>query len=473
MFRYIVKRVLIFIPTIIAISLITFFISVNAPGDPVDHMLGDEEESVTFYMYQTSMDEGYRIIRKNLGLDLPLFYFSITRASYPDSIYKIAFPHHREGVKRLLDEYGNWSSIEPYYHSLRGVKKRINMFHGGDPEKLIELKAKTNRLFSVADEEKVEALFADVITLTSNDRLLGTINRFLNNSKTHFQRVKDNAQRWKNYIPMIHFYGLNNQYHKWITKFVTGNFGISYQNKLPISSTLWDRMKWTLLLTIISMIITFGVSIPLGVISAVNRGRIKDRVISSTLFILYSLPNFWIATLLIMFLGGGDYLNLFPAYGVGDPPADASLWDKFWLRSHYLFLPIICFVYPSLAFLSRQMRGGMVSILNQDYIVTAKAKGLSETTVVWKHAFRNSLLPVITLFANVFPLAISGSVVLEFIFSIPGMGLLGYEAVIYRDYPVVYTVMMFAAVLTLIGYLVSDILYAIVDPRITYSKDDK
>ena len=132
-------------------------------------------------------------------------------------------------------------------------------------------------------------------------------------------------------------------------------------------------------------------------------------------------------------------------------------------------LPIICSTYGSFAFLSRQMRGGMLSILSQDYIRTAYAKGLDSKNVIWRHAFRNSLLPIITLFANVFPIMIGGSVVLEVIFTIPGMGKWGYDAIISHDYPIIFTVMMLAAILTMIGYLVADMLYAVVDPRISFS----
>jgi peptide/nickel transport system permease protein len=177
-----------------------------------------------------------------------------------------------------------------------------------------------------------------------------------------------------------------------------------------------------------------------------------------------------VATLLIMFLGGGDFLNWFPAYGVGEIEDNMSFLQVVGVRAYHLVLPLICYTYGSLAFLSRQMRGAMVNALSQDYIRTARAKGLDENTVLWKHSFKNSLLPIITLFASVFPLAISGSIVLEIIFSIPGMGKLAYDALVARNYPVVYSVVMFSAILTLVGYLVADIMYALVDPRISYDK---
>jgi peptide/nickel transport system permease protein len=131
---------------------------------------------------------------------------------------------------------------------------------------------------------------------------------------------------------------------------------------------------------------------------------------------------------------------------------------------------MVCFTYGGLAFLYRQMRGAMINTLSQDYIRTARAKGLDEKNVLWKHAFKNSLLPIITLFANVFPLVISGAIIIENKFSIPGMGKTAIEAISARNYPMIYTIVMFSAILTMVGYLVADILYAVVDPRISYNK---
>jgi peptide/nickel transport system permease protein len=185
---------------------------------------------------------------------------------------------------------------------------------------------------------------------------------------------------------------------------------------------------------------------------------------------LYSMPSFWVATMLIMFLGGGDYFDWFPGYGVGEWDTSASLLSNIGNRAYHLVLPLVCMTYGSLAFLSRQMRGAVISSLTQDYIRTARAKGLEEKIVVWKHALKNSLLPIITLFANIFPLAISGSIALELIFNINGMGKVAVEAIFARNYPMVYTIVMFSAILTLLGNLVADILYAVVDPRISYSK---
>ena len=270
------------------------------------------------------------------------------------------------------------------------------------------------------------------------------------------------------YIPKIVWYGLDNQYHRWISGFVVGDFGISFQDKRPVSSKIFDALKWSMILSILSIIIAYIIAIPLGVRSAVDKGKWSEKLITTGLFLLYSLPNFWIATMLIQFLGGGG-LGWFPTFGLGNLPETSPYWDRFFETAYHLILPLLCLTYASFAFISRQMRGGMLNVLEMDYIRTARAKGLKKNVVIWKHAFRNSLIPIITLFASIFPLAISGSFIIEIIFSIPGMGQLTLKAIFARDYPIVFTVLMFTAMLTLVGNLVADVLYAYVDPRISFS----
>ncbi len=247
--------------------------------------------------------------------------------------------------------------------------------------------------------------------------------------------------------------------------FIRFDFGKNYQ-LIPVSDIIKNSIFWTILISTLSIILTYFIAIPIGVYSARNKDSKGDNILSTFLFMLYSLPNFWVATLLILVLS--NYLGWFPVFGLGDIPENATAFQTLQIRAYHLILPLFCWTYPSLAFLSRQMRGGMLSTLGMDFIRTARAKGLEERTVVWKHSFKNSLLPIITLFANVFPRMVSGSIVVEVIFGIPGMGKTLLEAINNNDFPIVFAVVMLTALLTMIGYLVADILYGIVDPRIKY-----
>ena len=210
-------------------------------------------------------------------------------------------------------------------------------------------------------------------------------------------------------------------------------------------------------------------AIPLGVVAAIKRGQTVDRTISFVVFVLYSIPSFAAALLLILFVAGGDYLNLLPMYGKNSINA-SEMSDGAWLldRIRHMILPVICLTYASLASISRYARVSMLEVLGQDFIRTARAKGLAERVVILRHALRNALIPIITIFTLELPVLISGAIILEEIFSLPGMGQLVFQSLESRDIPVIMGCTTLAAVITLLSYLLADILYVAVDPRITY-----
>jgi len=261
---------------------------------------------------------------------------------------------------------------------------------------------------------------------------------------------------------------IHEQYWLWLTKIVTLDFGRSYRDNRPVMDRIWERLPVTLQLNIISIFLVYLIAIPLGIYSSTHQYSLGDKVSTTFLFILYSMPSFWVATILILFLGGGDYWHLFPITGISSLDAEQLpffdwLLDRIW----HLVLPVFCLTYGGLAYVSRQMRSGMLETIRQDYIRTARAKGLSERAVVFKHALRNSLIPIVTLLGFLLPSMLGGSVIIESIFTIPGMGQLGFDAILSRDYPVVMAISIIAAFLTLVGLLLSDICYAIVNPTIS------
>ncbi len=489
MLKYIFTRVLFFIPTIFAISLLTFVLMSNAPGDPVENMLtrnqgGEGGQSAD----KIAGEKAYDNLRKKLGLNLPMFYFSLSSKASSDTLYKIAKPDYRKTLERLSYETGNWPLVQDYYQSVRQLEFAILDLpkDSSTVTPLITLRSAISNLYlNYQDAVITHSLDNMTKVLHQQPSLQGALPA-LKNVTGAYANLMNHKTFWKNYIPSLFWNGTKCQYHRWLfgdapwfsksedetlsSGFLRGDFGISYFAKRPVSSMIWESIWYTMLISFVAILLTYVISIPLGVYSAVNKDTPADQAISTSLFVLYSLPNFWIATLGIFFLCGGDYLNIFPPTGVADYDVSDPLFLKIGMQAYYLALPLICWTYGSFAYLSRQMRGGMLAVLRQDYIRTAQSKGLEKKKVVWKHAFRNSLLPVITIFSSVFPAMIGGSVVLEFIFTIPGMGKLGFGAVLQRDYPVILTVTMFSAILTLVGYLVSDILYAVVDPRISYSK---
>jgi len=222
-----------------------------------------------------------------------------------------------------------------------------------------------------------------------------------------------------------------------------------------------------LLLSFFAIALAYLIGVPLGVFSAVRRGHPLERGITAALFMLYSLPSFWVAMMLILVFGGVGLLDWFPIYGLySSGLEEARGWSWFVDRIHHLVLPVFCLTYGSLAVVSRHQQAAMQDVICSDYIRSARAKGLGEWSVVFRHGLRNSLLPVVTLFGLQIPYLIGGSVIVERIFNIPGMGMLTFEAFLARDYPVIMAVALMSAMLTLAGMIFSDVVYALLDPRI-------
>lgn len=268
-------------------------------------------------------------------------------------------------------------------------------------------------------------------------------------------------------------YGLDKpiyiRYWIWVKQIVTLDFGRSYKDHRPVIRKIAERLPITLALNIISIFFVYTISIPLGVYSAVRQGSLQDRAITLLLFALYSIPSFWLAVVLIYFLGGGEFWDVFPIYGILSPGAENfPLYKKALDFLWHITLPVICLTYGDLAYLSRYQRGSLLEVLHEDFLRTARAKGLPESKVIFKHALRNALIPIVTIVASILPAAIGGSVIIESIFSIPGIGKLGFEAVLSRDYPVILAIATISAFLTLAGILISDLAYVLIDPRISF-----
>jgi peptide/nickel transport system permease protein len=262
------------------------------------------------------------------------------------------------------------------------------------------------------------------------------------------------------------------QYASWLGRLLRGDFGISFKDRRPVAQKLRERVPVTVLISGLTILITYLVAIPLGIYSSVRSGSFLDQISTVTVFMLYSLPVFWIGTLIIIYFCGGDYWRWFPPGGLQSLDHDPAWpwWRQLGDYAHHLAMPLLCSTYTTFAALSRYMRTSMLENARQDYVRTARAKGLRERVVILKHILRNSLIPIVTILAGILPALIGGSVIIETIFSIPGMGQLGYQAVLARDYPVVMALFAVASLLTLVGILLADLGLALVDPRISFGR---
>lgn len=256
---------------------------------------------------------------------------------------------------------------------------------------------------------------------------------------------------------------LHEQYVHWARDLFTGELR-SFKDGAPVLPRIWERFLNSLPLFICSTLIAWTLSFPLGIHAAVKRGGVFDRTSTVFAYALISIPNFFLSYLVILTVVRVFQLPVLGLHTFGTARESLAVrgMDSLW----HLAVPSVMSALTGIAVLSRYVRSQMVEVLGQDYVRTARAKGLGEDEVVYRHALRNGLLPFVTMFGFLLPGLIGGSVIFENIFAWPGLGRLGYDSIMARDFPMILTLNFIAAVLTLLGVLVSDILYALVDPRI-------
>lgn len=262
---------------------------------------------------------------------------------------------------------------------------------------------------------------------------------------------------------------IHEQYAAWIGRLVTFDFGQSLSgDHRPVWDKIKERLPLTFGMNMASLILTLFIAVPIGVLSAWKRGGAFDKSMTVFVFVGFAMPGFWLALLLMQSFG--IWWNLLPISGLTslDFP-HLGFWGQLWDLAKHLALPIFIYTFGSLAGMSRFMRTSMLEVLRQDYIMTARAKGLPTRTVIFKHALRNALMPVITILGLSVPGLIGGSVIIESIFALPGLGQLFYQAVMARDYPLIMGSLVLGALLTLAGNLLADVGYGLADPRVRLS----
>lgn len=258
------------------------------------------------------------------------------------------------------------------------------------------------------------------------------------------------------------------QYWHWLRDLCTGELK-SFKDGRPVIRKILERLPATILLNLVAILFIFSLAIPLGIYSATHRYSLFDNVTTFFAFLGISIPSFWLAYMLILVVVQGLGIPVLGSktFGLMELGPVPSFFDRMW----HLTVPAFILATGGIASLSRYMRGSMLDVIRQDYIQTARAKGLDETDVNYHHAFRNALLPIVTIFGFTIPSLIGGSVIIESIFAWPGIGRLGYQAILSRDYPTIMTLTTISAVLVMMGNLVADVLYAVVDPRIKLGKE--
>lgn len=266
-------------------------------------------------------------------------------------------------------------------------------------------------------------------------------------------------------------YGLDDpihvQYAKWLGNAAQGDLGESFRHRRPVADVIGERIPYTLQLTVLALLFDALIGIALGIFSAIKQYTGLDKAITLGSLVVYSIPGFWLALMLVLVFSVN--LGWFPTSQTRSLDYEfLSFWGKMADRAWHLALPVFVLGVASAAGTARYMRNRLLEVLSEEYVLAARARGLRERAVILKHALRNAMIPIITIYGMALPFLLGGAVLIENVFAWPGMGTLAVEAVNGRDYPLILATTMMAAVLVVIGNLLADVLYAVVDPRVSY-----
>ena len=468
MARFIIRRIAYSIPVLLLVSVIAFFFSTIAPGDIVEEHIAIEHDLIHSSSSYQQRQQAYQKMASKLDRDIPEFYFVIQPASYPDTLYKILKKDERQAARTLIRTYGCWPEIQDYLEEARSlVYYDDRQLPDSVRSSVRRIKQDGEYLLLTSDPQRIKFLLTGMSQTSTS--LPGDLKMKVDEISRQWTRIEDAEAGFKSFLPSISWYGFRNQFHRWLGRTVTGNFGTSLIDGRSVSTKISEAVRWTLRLNVTTILLAFLIAIPLGVKAASKKDGWFDTLTSGVLFAFFAIPSFWLATLLVVFFTTPEYgawTDLFPTTGIGTYKLESGFARRMGVLAEHLFLPVLCLLLGTLAYLTRQMRGGMLRELRKDYIKMAYAKGLPQRKILWGHAFKNALFPMLTIVGSAIPATISGSVIIEVIFGIPGMGQLMFSSILRQDWPVVFTMILIAAVLTVIGYLVSDLLYYLADPRV-------
>lgn len=478
---YLIKRLLLMVPTLFGISLVLWLVVTAAPGSPGGRAYTDAQAQEG-----AGGGESRRIFREQFNLDKPVlwnWYVSLAPEDVLAEVRKTAdldLPGSaRSRADERLVDWGAYAvpalvraidlarNVEERYHVLRRLQrnaKRTGVGRAG--RQLTPEETKENRRILAENAWIDEHLALPVMAPDGIDAKLVE-------EKAHAWKswYAERASAWEwSFGERMRRRLLDTQFAAYWGNLLRLDLGDSHVHRIPVMQLIVSRLPISITLSVTSLVLAYLVSVPLGVWAAVRHRTVREQSVATLLFMLYSLPSFFVATLLLRYLGLGRPFAVIPVAGFESRDTFRMTTAEHILDvAHHVAAPIFCMTYASFAALSRYAKSGVLNVIRSDYIRTARAKGLGEVTVVLKHAVRNGIIPILTLLGTTLPAIVGGSIIVESVFSIPGIGWLTIESIQQRDYNVVIGLSLIVAVLTMVGILVSDILYAVVDPRISYA----
>ncbi len=464
---FIIKKLLWGIPTLLVIFLLCFLLLDHDPEKTVSTYMSNHYEGIKVLENVEEYERYYIQTVKKLGLDKPAFYISITSKEYPDTLNKIYFLPQKSLAIKLINRTGNWPVVKQYFDT---IDRGLNLCLHTDRNKFSGRENLKQTLFT----SKYDVSTSEELLNYQKDSAIGielknTLQSLMVQQKS-FEKV---SPKLSLLMPAIKWNGIDCRFHRLFADYFSNKQNISLIDSRPVWAKIKESLKFTLSINLLAILISTFISIRLGLFLSLNQGRKVADFIGSIMFVLYTMPAFWVGSLLLVFFTSssyGSFLNLFPVGGVGDISVSNNFFEIIAIRFYHFILPIICLSYPVIVFLTTHLRDSMMEVSKSQFRITALAKGLTPKVVLRNHVLKNAIFPFITLLGNIIPSLFAGSVIIEVLFNIPGMGRLAYQSIISRDWPVLFNIILLTGSITIISQILVDIIYSWLDPRIKLNK---
>jgi peptide/nickel transport system permease protein len=465
MLTYLLKRISTLLLSLWIISVCLFFLQKNATVDVV--MLQSKARSNgLFYVHPVAAEKVYRAEAVRLNLDRPLFYFAMKPVMFPDTFYKVQYPEAVKVQKKLLLATGDWALVQTYFQTLTAFYEKVAQTENGQVS--IFWKQQLQEMANTADLSVVKA------ACQASDEIREPYIEELRKIEGLLIRLSYQSPSFFSWLPFPRWNGFDNQFHLWFSKIIHGDIGISSRDGRPVLDKLKEAIPWTLWVNGLAILLAYMFAMPVGILMAVLPKSRWLRWINNFLLALYALPAFWVGSMLLFQATLPEYgFSFFSISGWSGLQREGGFLSQpipFLLQ---LSLPVFCMSYGLAAYLTSYMQSTFSKVLKEPYMLFAKTKGISRTRLYFKHALPNALLPQIVFVAGIIPALITGSVVIEVIFNIPGMGRLFIDSMLSQDFTTVYSFVLLVSVLTAVGLVVSDILLVVTDPRIRLSRENR
>jgi peptide/nickel transport system permease protein len=465
MLTYLLKRISTLILSLWIISVCLFFLQKNASVDLV--MLQNKARSNgSFYVHPLAAEKVYRAEAVRLNIDKPLFYFSMQPVMFPDTFYKVQYPEAIKIQKKLLLKTGDWALVQTYFQSLTAFYEKVAQTENSASS--IFWKQQLQEMANTSD--LIELKSACKVSDEMQEPFIAEIRKI----EAILDRLSNQTPSFFAWLPSPVWNGLDNQFHSWFSKIIHGDIGTSSRDGRPVLDKLKEAIPWTLWVNGLAIFLAYMFAMPVGILMAILPKSKWLGWINNILLALYALPAFWVGSLLLFQATLPEYgFSFFSISGWSNLQKEGGFLGQpipFLLQ---LSLPVFCMAYGLAAYLTSYMQSTFSKVLNEPYMLFAKTKGISKARLYFIHALPNALLPQIVFIAGIIPALITGSVVIEVIFNVPGMGRLFIDSMLSQDWTTVYSFVLLVSVLTAAGLILSDILLVVTDPRIRLTRENR